>query len=245
MDLEHEIQWDDAKLARLWNYYSRSSSFSESYFSKVFGGRLLLKSGLPLREPLQVLDVGCGPGEMWEHLVRLGSRWSYTGMDSSSESVDRLRSRAQGHAQFKAALHVTAYPSPVAEGSMDVVLLIEVVEHLADGALDAVLSEVVRVLKPGGLLLVSTPNEENLPAGMRFCPECGAIFHQWQHVRSWSADSLAARMGRSGLRGATSRALDLSDQGLVRPLLRRMKRWITGFPKRPPHLVATFRKSSF
>ncbi len=242
MDLEHDIEWDEEKLSRLWNYYSRSPSFADSYFSKVFGARLLLKSGLPLREPLEVLDFGCGTGEMWDHLIRLGASWSYTGLDTSIQAVERLRKRAHGHPQFRSALRVTTYPSSLPDASMDGVLLIEVVEHLKDEVLDRVLSEIVRVLKTGGSILVSTPNEENLAASTRFCPECGAVFHQWQHVRSWSSESLAERLGRVGLERAMVSTLDLSDRGLLQPLFRRVKRWLTGFPKRPPHLIATFRK---
>lgn len=57
---EHEIEWGDRKVSRLWNYYSRTPPYSEIYFSKLFGHHILRQSGLPLRESLVVLDFGCG-----------------------------------------------------------------------------------------------------------------------------------------------------------------------------------------
>lgn len=37
MFIEHPIQWDDAKVARLWNWYARTSPFRDLYFAKRFG----------------------------------------------------------------------------------------------------------------------------------------------------------------------------------------------------------------
>jgi len=56
------------------------------------------------------------------------------------------------------------------------VLLIEVVEHLKSDILDATLREIHRIMRPGGVLLITTPNNEDLSRSMKFCPDCGAIF---------------------------------------------------------------------
>ena len=77
----HEINWDDEKISRLWNYYSRSSLISNMYFTNVFGKQILLNSGLPLDEKLNVLDFGCGPAFLWDHLRRMNANWFYTGLD--------------------------------------------------------------------------------------------------------------------------------------------------------------------
>ena len=37
MSSEHRIVWDDAKVSRLWNYYSRHRPFCDEYFGKVYG----------------------------------------------------------------------------------------------------------------------------------------------------------------------------------------------------------------
>src|SRR5207302_11461340 len=45
-------------------------------------------------------------------------------------------------------------------------------------------------LRPGGYLILTTPNNENLEASACICPECGCIFNRWQHVRSWTRGTL-------------------------------------------------------
>jgi hypothetical protein len=43
-----------------------------------------------------------------------------------------------------------------------------------------------------------TPNRENLDESIVFCPDCGAAFHRWQHVRSWTPKSIILTMQNSG-----------------------------------------------
>lgn len=82
----------------------------------------------------------------------------------------------------------------------DAVLVVEVVEHLYDDVLDATLDRVRELLAPGGVAIFTTPNEEDLAKGRRYCPACDRVFHEWQHVRSWSAESLAGRLSARGFR---------------------------------------------
>lgn len=67
---------------------------------------------------------------------------------------------------------------------------VEVVEHLDNAQLSGMLSEIKRLFKPGGYVVVTTPNDEDLGAEKLICPECG--FHRWQHVRSWNSQRLRA-----------------------------------------------------
>ncbi len=239
--VEHAIDWDDQKVSRLWDYYSRTPPYSEVYFSDLFGDQMLRLSGLPLQEPLEVLDFGCGPGFIWEHARRLGARWQYTALDFSAESVAKATARAGGHPQFKGASHVTALPSALPPDHFDAVLLFEVVEHLKDEYLSGTLNEAFRVLRPGGVLVVSTPNQEDLNAATRFCPECGAVFHEWQHVRSWSVESLSHRLAAHGFTCRAAHTLDFRAHTGMTKAVKFARRLLHG--KRPePHMLAIFHK---
>jgi SAM-dependent methyltransferase len=239
---EHPIKWDDTKVSRLWDYYSRTPPYSELYFSKVFGDRILGYSKLPMARQIEVLDFGCGPGFIWDHMLRLGARWFYTGVDFSADSVARLRRKAQGHAQFRSAEHVSRLPTTLPDGRFDAVLMIEVVEHLGDAHLDATLSEAARLLKQGGVIVITTPNEEDLAKSTKFCPECGAVYHEWQHVRSWSAQSLAARLKPYGLDLRFAKTLDFADRGALRRTVRLVRALFSGGFVRP-HMISVFQKA--
>lgn len=243
MTSEHRIEWDDTKVSRLWDYYSRTPPYADIYFSKVFGERILRNSGLSFERCISVLDFGSGPGFIWEHVRKLGIRWDYAGLDFSSDSVRKLNEKAAGHSQFKGGIHVRQLPTEFPDNHFDAVLLIEVVEHLRDEHLSGTLEEIWRVLKPGGVVVITTPNEEDLTLATKFCPECGAIFHEWQHVRSWSATTLSDYLQSSGFALRFATPIDFSEYGLLGTLVAKARRIVTGRHKRP-HLIASFEKSA-
>jgi 2-polyprenyl-3-methyl-5-hydroxy-6-metoxy-1,4-benzoquinol methylase len=239
----HDVVWTDEKVARLWDYYAKHRL--DDYFAKQAGVALLHATRLPRGSALEVLDFGCGPGFMWDHMLA-ETQWNYTGLDFSRDSVEGLVRRAAGHARFRGAHWVDHLPSPLPADSFDAVLLLEVVEHLNDEHLSSTLREVVRVLKPGGALVVSTPNEEELSKARKFCPDCGATFHEWQHVRNWSAPRLEAEMTRHGLRQLRGGAKDFSMHGFSRAniettIKRGIKRAL-GRPVHAPTLYGVFAK---
>lgn len=244
---EHKIEWDDKKVSRLWDYYSRTPPYSDIYFSKLFGHQILRQSGLPLDVPLSALDFGCGPGFIWDHLRRMNSSWQYTALDFSSDSIRKLIEKAGGDDHFKGAQHVSSLPIDMPELQFDVILLFEVVEHLNDAYLSGTLNEVARLLKSGGVVVISTPNEEKLSTAEKFCPECGAIFHEYQHVRNWSVEGLTACLKDYGFDLRLAKTLDFSTKdftahGFFRRIKRIARKLLTGDPG-TPHMVAVFQKS--
>jgi 2-polyprenyl-3-methyl-5-hydroxy-6-metoxy-1,4-benzoquinol methylase len=238
--IQHPIDWDDEKVSRLWDYYSRTPPYSETYFSKVFGDRILRTSKLPLQEPLDVLDFGCGPAHIWEHMLKMGVRWNYTALDFSLDSVAEAREKAGSHPQFKGAQHITKLPSAFGDGAFDAVLLIEVIEHLSDAYLDDTLRETARLVRPGGVVVITTPNNEDLAASTKFCPDCGAVFHEWQHVRSWNLTSLDLKLQRHGFVRRMAQALDFSASGVIRRSISFARRLLR--KHRPPHIIAVYHK---
>lgn len=64
--------------------------------------------------------------------------------------------------------------------------------------LDGMFAECRRLLKSGGQIFFTTPNDEDYDASKILYPECGRTFHRWQHVRVWTAGSLAARVEQAG-----------------------------------------------
>jgi 2-polyprenyl-6-hydroxyphenyl methylase/3-demethylubiquinone-9 3-methyltransferase len=98
----------------------------------------------------RVLDAGCGEGYFTAELARAGA--TAVGADVAHEALRRARARHP-------ALDLQALPAqgpwPLPDAGFEVVWAGETIEHVSDTA--AWLSEVRRVLRPGGTLLLSTP----------------------------------------------------------------------------------------
>jgi 2-polyprenyl-3-methyl-5-hydroxy-6-metoxy-1,4-benzoquinol methylase len=118
--------------------------------------------------------------------------------DFSESCVDLVAKRFATTPHFKGATLIRSLPSELPGGFFDVVLATEVIEHLLDQELAAMLVECDRVLKPGGRVFFTTPNEEDYDAAKVICPDCGSVFHRWQHVRTWTVASLRTRMEQAG-----------------------------------------------
>jgi O-antigen chain-terminating methyltransferase len=113
----------------------------------------------PLRGKGPVLDVGCGRGDLLEVLAEAGieaygvevstgyaARWELAGVDVRVEDVGR---------------HLAG----VAAGSLAAVTALQVVEHLDTETLLGFLEQAYAALQPGGLLVLETPNPENVTVG--------------------------------------------------------------------------------
>lgn len=111
------------------------------------------RSATPL-EGLRVLDIGCGGGLLSEPLARVGA--TVVGADASRTNIEvaKIHAEAEGIAiDYRAT---TAEELAENEEQFDVVLTMEVVEHVAD--VDLFLSSCAGMVKPGGLMFVATIN---------------------------------------------------------------------------------------
>lgn len=103
---------------------------------------------------LTLIDVGCGGGLLCEPMARLGAR--ITGIDAAEASI-AVAKRHAAEAQLPIDYR-TATPEELAtEGKQfDIVLALEIIEHVADPAL--FYEALAKLTKPGGLLILSTLN---------------------------------------------------------------------------------------
>jgi O-antigen chain-terminating methyltransferase len=106
-----------------------------------------------------IVDIGCGRGEWLEVLkeARLGAR----GIDSSRVMIEECTRRGLQASEGEA----TAYLRAQADNSLSAITAFHFVEHLPLETLVSFLDEVVRTLKPGGLVILETPNPENILVG--------------------------------------------------------------------------------
>ncbi len=101
--------------------------------------------------PCSVLDVGCGGGLVAEPLARMGMR--VVGIDASEKNIAVARLHA---AQGGLEIDYRCTPLEVVEGVFDVVLALEILEHVAD--VPAFVQAVMARVAPGGRVIFSTIN---------------------------------------------------------------------------------------
>ena len=110
---------------------------------------------LPHVRDRRVLDAACGTGYGSEMLACFGGARSVVGLDVDARAVDYAsRRHAAAGVEFHAA---DASRTGLTDGSIDVVVSFETVEHVPDA--EGLIDEFARVLTPDGLLVMSTPND--------------------------------------------------------------------------------------
>ena len=135
----------------------------------------------------RVLNVGIGAGLFEEQAIRLGL--DVHSLDPDGEAVARMGGRPgmSGRARVGSLQSI-----PFDAEAFDAVVVSEVLEHLPDGALDAALGEIRRVLLRGGFIIGTVPARENLIEQLAVCPHCGEKFHRWGHLQSFDEARMRA-----------------------------------------------------
>jgi 2-polyprenyl-3-methyl-5-hydroxy-6-metoxy-1,4-benzoquinol methylase len=115
--------------------------------------------------------------------------WDVTGLDFSTEAVQRIRKDLQLPA-YQGTL-----PCPELDsGSFDVVSMWQVLEHVHDP--QEVLREAYRLLVPGGRLVIAVPNIDSLP--FRLFGSCWAILDLPRHLTHFTPNTLHLMLERAG-----------------------------------------------
>ena len=147
-------QWWDpkGKFAPLHKFNPVRLSFIRAEAAAHFGRD---QKALRPFEGLTLLDIGCGGGLLSEPMARLG--FAVTGADASEKNIGTARAHA-AEGGLDIDYRATTAEALAAEGrQFDVVLNMEVVEHVAD--VSGYLSACAGLVKPGGLTLVATLNK--------------------------------------------------------------------------------------
>ncbi len=135
----------------------------------------------------KLLDVGCGGGRF---LRRMKSRgWSVEGTDFDEQATTKVTSK------YGIKTYVGDLPHcQLQADTYDVITLSQTIEHLYDPL--TTLRECLRILKPGGLLVMTTPNVESIGAA-----EFGPAWRGWEaprHLHLFSVASLSRLTQRAG-----------------------------------------------
>jgi 2-polyprenyl-3-methyl-5-hydroxy-6-metoxy-1,4-benzoquinol methylase len=202
----------------LLDYYAHYYVEENLAFSPITEGRFqsLVCTFDLYRTTNHILDVGCGSGHFLKVAIAMG--WSAYGTEIASGAFDQLA--RLGIKSFCGKLDSANY----VDGFFDVVYCSEVIEHLLDPS--TLLREIARILRPGGLLYLTTPNFNSLSRRL--------LGSKWrvigkEHICYFTPASLAGAIREAGFRKVAVKTRNIDPDEIKKAFSRNPVEAGTGF----------------
>ena len=142
--------------------YDERGSLSDNW--KFIQRKLRVEELLASEKPGRLLDVGCGTGPMAPTLLQRG--WEFHGLDIAPKMIEHARRRfaSEPRAKFYVGkIEQATFPT----AHFDAVIAMGLLEYLNDAELAAAMKEMARVLKPGGVMIISVIQPRSLDSIIR------------------------------------------------------------------------------
>lgn len=166
----------DAKVHDYFEEYICSATTDE--FRRIHEAII---SEVPKKADL-ILDVGCGSAWVAEHFLKKDKK--VISMDISSENPEKALEKypSENHA----GLIADSFNIPIKENSVDCVIASEIIEHVINP--EEFIKELLRVLKPSGKLIITTPYDEKLE--YQLCVHCNKPTTKHAHLHSFNENNI-------------------------------------------------------
>lgn len=156
-------------------------------------------------KPGRLVDVGCGAGRFLRRMQKRG--WEAEGVEFDPQAARKVTAR------YGIRVHVgDLRAAALADDSYDVVTMNQVMEHVFDPR--GTLSECLRILKPGGKLIMTTPNVNSVGAR-----EFGPYWRGWEpprHLHLFSVEALKRLAVQCGFEVVDARSYSWDAAGVYR-----------------------------
>lgn len=130
------------------NYWQGAKDYSPDFALKW----PKLKRFIPIKRDVVIVDFGCGNGQIIKEMELVNPEATYIGLDISEKALEQARKILPDYKFYKIE---DGGRFPLDDNSVDFVFSSEVIEHIYDT--ENAFSEITRILKPGGKLLLTTP----------------------------------------------------------------------------------------
>jgi len=196
--------WTPVRVADFWSRIAGTPMDALS-FGATQGPALLTALEPWLVPGGRHLDIGAGEGEMARVMARAG--YAVAILEPSPGRRRPLIEKLQGESAFIGAFETIDAGNV---GSFDVAMAIEVIEHVLEDDYGGFFATLDRALAPGGRVILTTPNREDLDRSLMVSPLAGILYHRWQHVRSFDGAALTALLAQYGFAVEILHEVDVS-----------------------------------
>jgi 2-polyprenyl-3-methyl-5-hydroxy-6-metoxy-1,4-benzoquinol methylase len=195
------MQWTPETVTDFWTAFSRTR-LTELSFARGAAKPLLSAIRHHLEPGARCLDFGAGSGHLIDAL--LGAGFQAGAFEPAAGRRETIQAQFDGRPGFLGVVGLRH------DEQYQVVFALEVIEHILEPQFDAMIGAMVRFVAADGLLVLTTPHNEDLELGGCICPNCGTLFHRWQHVRSFTPTSLEEALRRHGIEPVVTHLLDFN-----------------------------------
>ncbi|MDP4249371.1 MAG: class I SAM-dependent methyltransferase [Bacteroidota bacterium] len=159
-------------------------------------------NNLDIKPGNQLLDAGCGSGMLSATIAMRNPTVEITGLDGNADAIDFCKNQWSRLTNVHFLVGLIDQLGEFWDEQMDGIAFLEVIEHITETQACHILSEFYRILKPGGRLVISTPNRKSLWPVLEAVMD---IFHlaprlkRDQHEKLYSGYELERIAGLNGL----------------------------------------------
>jgi SAM-dependent methyltransferase len=203
--------WTRTSIGHFWDLVAKEPRLQKLYFSRQLATYIIQLAQYAGLDSGRVLDYGCGPGYLAKALVENG--YDTTALEFSEASAERVNRLISPATNWHGCIASQSVPTPLPDAAFSWIFSIETYEHLLDEWTDGYFREMLRLLRPGGQLILTTPYMEDLDDCLIVCPACETKFHRWGHLRSVSPNELVSRARNAGYDVVFCRTIDLCAVG--------------------------------
>lgn len=197
--LPQPFLWTPESISHFWDLLSKSPLMRFS-FGKICGEAILqdIKKYVSLNKT--ILDFGAGNGDIAELLLQQGYKVAIY-EPSSGRNATIHKKNLEQYSNFIG--YVAFEDEESIQDTFDVILLFEVLEHIHPILFKETVEKIVAHLTPSGKIIGTVPDNEDLEDAFCVCPQCGSLFHRWQHMRSFTEASLQQLLQEMKMRPLT------------------------------------------
>jgi SAM-dependent methyltransferase len=199
---------NDEDYARVYGNYNYAAEDESRTDLNILKEREIASRLARYRQTGKVLDMAAGAGRFLVHFRDLG----FTIYATEFSEKMCLYLEAKGITTYRGGL----FPEGAEPGSFDVVVFTEIIEHINNPI--PVLTEINRLLRPGGCVYITTPNFASLERRL-IGPTWGMLM--WpEHITYWSPRHLDLALGKTGFRRSRLTTQNISPYRIVQALKR-------------------------